>query len=49
MLMNIKMHASDWRSDCIQAKRLLNSKGTAFEDIVTIGNDDVIAFVREGK
>ena len=47
--MNIKMHSSDWCSDCIPAKRGLNSKGIAFEDIVVIGNDDVIAFIREGK
>ena len=43
--MDIKMYGADWCSDCVHAKKFLNSKGIIFEYIVITDNDDAIAFV----
>ena len=49
MLMDIKMYGADWCSDCIYAKKFLNSKGIGFEYIVITDNDDAIAFVERAN
>jgi thioredoxin reductase (NADPH) len=45
--MNIKVYGADWCSDCVTAKRFLDSKGVAFEYIDITDNQDAIALVEK--
>ena len=43
--MNIKVYGADWCSDCVTAKRFLDSKGIEFEYIDITVNQQAIAIV----
>jgi len=45
--MNIKVYGADWCSDCVVAKRFLDSKGVEFEYIDITDNQQAIALVEE--
>ena len=45
--MNIKVYGADWCSDCITAKKFLNSKGVDFEYIDITDNQQAIAVVEK--
>lgn len=45
--MNIKVYGADWCSDCVTAKRFLNSKGVDFEYIDITDNQQAIALVEK--
>ena len=45
--MNIKVYGADWCSDCVTAKRFLNSKGVDFEYIDITDNQQAIAVVEK--
>ena len=43
--MNIKVFGADWCSDCVTAKRFLDSKGVDFEYIDITDNQNAILLV----
>ena len=45
--MNIKVYGADWCSDCVTAKKFLNSKGVDFEYIDITDNEHAIALVEK--
>ena len=45
--MNIKVYGADWCSDCVTAKRFLDSKGVEFEYIDITDNQQAIALVEK--
>ena len=45
--MNIKVYGADWCSDCVTAKKFLNSKGVDFEYIDITDNQQAIALVEQ--
>ena len=45
--MKIKVYGADWCSDCITAKKFLNSKGVDFEYIDITDNQQAIAVVEK--
>ncbi|MBC8511315.1 MAG: glutaredoxin family protein [Cryomorphaceae bacterium] len=45
--MNIKVYGADWCSDCVTAKKFLNSKGVNFEYIDITDNQQAIALVEK--
>ena len=45
--MNIKVYGADWCSDCVTAKRFLDSKGVDFEYIDITDNQKAIALVEQ--
>ncbi|MFT4903065.1 MAG: thioredoxin reductase (NADPH) [Thalassomonas sp.] len=45
--MNIKVYGADWCSDCVTAKKFLNSKGVEFEYIDITDNQQAIALVEK--
>jgi thioredoxin reductase (NADPH) len=45
--MNIKVYGADWCSDCVTAKRFLDSKGVDFEYIDITDNQEAIALVEQ--
>jgi thioredoxin reductase (NADPH) len=45
--MNIKVYGADWCSDCVTAKRFLDSKGVDFEYIDITDNQQAIALVEK--
>ena len=45
--MNIKVYGADWCSDCVNAKKFLNSKETEFEYIDITDDKQAIAFVEQ--
>ena len=45
--MNIKVYGADWCSDCVTAKRFLNSKGVDFEYIDITDNQQALALVEK--
>ena len=45
--MNIKVYGADWCSDCVTAKKFLNSKGVEFEYIDITDNQQAIAVVEK--
>jgi len=45
--MNIKIYGADWCPDCVNAKKLLKSKGVEFEYIVITDNKEAISFVEK--
>ena len=45
--MKIKVYGADWCSDCITAKKFLNSKGVDFEYIDITDNQQAIALVEK--
>ncbi|CAI8273484.1 MAG: Mycoredoxin 1 [Cryomorphaceae bacterium] len=45
--MNIKLYGADWCSDCVTAKRFLDSKGVEFEYIDITDNQQAIALVEQ--
>tara|TARA_B100000767_G_scaffold184989_1_gene172583 strand:+ start:50 stop:283 length:234 start_codon:yes stop_codon:yes gene_type:complete len=45
--MNIKVYGADWCSDCVTAKRFLDSKGVEFEYIDITDNEKAIALVEQ--
>jgi thioredoxin reductase (NADPH) len=45
--MNIKVYGADWCSDCVTAKKFLNSKGVDFEYIDITDNQQAIALVEK--
>lgn len=45
--MNIKVYGADWCSDCINAKKILESKGIQFEYIIITNNKKAIKFLEE--
>ena len=45
--MNIKVYGADWCSDCVIAKRFLDSKGVEFEYIDITDNQQAIALVEQ--
>ncbi len=45
--MNIKVYGADWCSDCVTAKRFLDSKGVEFEYIDITDNQQAIALVEQ--
>lgn len=50
--MQIKMYGADWCSDCINAKKFLNSRGVDFDYIIITDNPAASAFlerVNNGK
>ena len=42
--MNIKVYGADWCSDCVTAKKFLNSKGVDFETLKVKTNSVTIKF-----
>ena len=47
--MNIKVYGADWCSDCVNAKKFLNSKGIEFEYINITDDEKTIAFVEQAN
>ena len=47
--MNIKVYGADWCSDCVNAKKFLNSKGIEFEYIDITDDEQAIAFVEQAN
>ena len=45
--MNIKVYGADWCSDCVTAKRFLDSKGVEFEYIDITDNQQAISLVEK--
>jgi len=45
--MKIKVFGADWCSDCVTAKRFLDSKGVEFEYIDITDNQQAIALVEK--
>ena len=45
--MNIKVYGADWCSDCVTAKKFLNSKGVDFEYIDITDNQQAITLVEK--
>jgi len=45
--MNIKVFGADWCSDCVTAKRFLDSKGVEFEYIDITDNQQAITLVEK--
>ena len=45
--MNIKVYGADWCSDCVTAKKFLNSKGVEFEYIDITDNEEAISLVEK--
>ena len=45
--MNIKVYGADWCSDCLTAKKFLNSKGVDFEYIDITDNQQAINLVEK--
>ena len=45
--MNIKVFGADWCSDCVTAKRFLDSKGVEFEYIDITDNQQAINLVEK--
>jgi len=45
--MKIKVYGADWCSDCITAKKFLNSKGVDFEYIDITDNEEAISLVEQ--
>ena len=45
--MNIKVYGADWCSDCVTAKKFLNSKGVEFEYIDITDNEEAISLVEQ--
>ena len=45
--MNIKVYGANWCSDCVTAKRFLDSKGVDFEYIDITDNQEAIALVEQ--
>jgi len=45
--MNIKVYGADWCSDCVTAKRFLDSKGVNFEYIDITDNQKAIDLVEK--
>ena len=45
--MKIKVFGADWCSDCVTAKRFLDSKGVDFEYIDITDNQEAIALVEQ--
>jgi thioredoxin reductase (NADPH) len=45
--MNIKVYGADWCSDCVTAKKFLNSKGVEFEYIDITDNEEAISVVEQ--
>ena len=45
--MNIKVFGADWCSDCVTAKRFLDSKGVEFEYIDITDNQQAIDLVEK--
>jgi len=45
--MNIKVYGADWCSDCVTAKRFLDSKGVDFEYIDITDNQEAITIVEQ--
>ena len=45
--MKIKVFGADWCSDCVTAKRFLDSKGVEFEYIDITDNQQAIALVEQ--
>ncbi len=45
--MNIKVYGADWCSDCVTAKKFLNSKGVDFEYIDITDNQKAIFLVEK--
>jgi thioredoxin reductase (NADPH) len=45
--MNIKVYGADWCSDCVTAKKFLNSKEVDFEYIDITDNQQAIALVEK--
>ncbi|MBK7977257.1 MAG: glutaredoxin [Deltaproteobacteria bacterium] len=43
----VKIYTSDWCGFCTAAKHLLKTRGVAFEEIDTTGNDDLRAWLRQ--
>ena len=43
--MKIKVYGADWCSDCVTAKRFLDSKGVEFEYIDITDNQEAISLV----
>ena len=45
--MNIKVYGADWCSDCVTAKRFLDSKGVNFEYVDITDNQKAIYIVEK--
>ena len=45
--MNIKVYGADWCSDCVTAKKFLNSKEVDFEYIDITDNNQAITVIEE--
>ena len=45
--MNIKVYGANWCSDCVTAKRFLDSKGVDFEYIDITDNQEAISLVEQ--
>ena len=45
--MNIKVYGADWCSDCVTAKKFLNSKGVDFEYIDITDNQQALFLVEK--
>ncbi len=45
--MKIKLYGADWCSDCVSAKKALNSKGVEYEYIDITDNEEAITFVEK--
>ncbi|MEZ7925896.1 MAG: glutaredoxin family protein [Flavobacteriales bacterium] len=44
---DVKVYGADWCSDCVTAKKFLNSKNIDFEYIDITDNDTAIAFIEK--
>lgn len=44
---DVKVYGTDWCSDCVTAKKFLNSKNIDFEYIDITDNDTAIAFIEK--
>jgi len=47
--MKIKVYGADWCSDCVTAKRFLDSKGVEFEYIDITDNQQAISIVEKAN
>jgi glutaredoxin 3 len=47
LMQPVKIYTSDWCGFCTAAKQLLKTRGVAFEEINTAGNDELRSWLRQ--
>ena len=47
--MKVKVYGADWCIDCINAKKVLISKGISFEYVIITENPEAVSFVEKAN